>query len=205
VAAAWHAARVNYQDLRGRYADPAPRTLAKERRRLDEHCRHFISLSPFAVLATATSDGSPDLSPRGGDPGFVRTPDDTTLLLADRPGNNRLDNLGKVTGNAEVAVLFLVPGIDETLRVYGTGEVIAEEEVPELPPGIASRTVLRVAVTRTYFHCGKALMRSDLWAPESRVDRSVFPTLGQVLKDQLGDPGLAESQEDMLRRYQAGL
>src|SRR5215216_3842955 len=102
-----------------RYRDPSRRVLDKVIHRIDEHCAAFVRLSPFAVLSTASSDGWPDVSPRGGDPGFVKVLDAHTLVLPDRQGNNRVDSLKNLAGNPRAALMFLVPGIDESLRVYG--------------------------------------------------------------------------------------
>jgi PPOX class probable FMN-dependent enzyme len=192
--------------LRTLYAMPKERALRKVVPRLDHHCIHFINRSPLCILASATPDGFPDLSPRGGDPGFVQVLDDHTLLLPDRPGNNRLDSLSNLVTNPPVALLFLVPGIDETLRVYGNVEIVPrlgdDHASSERKP---SATVLRISVSKAFFHCAKALMRAQLWSEEAMIDRRSFPTLGQILKDQLQDNGPVESQDDMVRRYQEDL
>jgi uncharacterized protein len=139
--------------------------------RLDGHCRRFIELSPFCVLSTVGSDGGPDLSPRGGEPGFVRVPDEHTVVLPDRPGNYRLDNLANAAVRPAVALLFMVPGIEETLRVYGQAEVVTLDHARRLALGVDSkgRTELRITVTRAFFHCAKAIMRSRLWDPATQV------------------------------------
>ncbi len=152
---------------------------------LDRHCRAFIGLSPFATLATADADGWPDVSPRGGDPGFVRVLDEQRLALPDRPGNNRIDSLRNAAANPRVALLFLVPGIEETLRVFGTVSVTAPEEldVDLTEFGRPPRSVLVVRVTRTYFQCAKSVMRSGLWDPDRRVERSAFAPMREVFAD----------------------
>jgi PPOX class probable FMN-dependent enzyme len=188
------------EDLCRVYSAPKERSLRKEIGRLDEHCRRFIALSPFVVLSTATPEGCPDISPRGGDPGFIRVHDEHTLLLPDRPGNNRLDTLGHLAANPRLALLFFVPGIDETLRVYGQAKIVrASEEAPEGRQ--PSKTVLRVHVNRAFFHCAKALMRSHLWDARWQIERATFPTMGEIMRDHTGDQAHYESQENMLRRY----
>jgi PPOX class probable FMN-dependent enzyme len=166
---------------------------------LDEHCTAFIRLSPFATLATASSDGWPEVSPRGGDPGFVRVLDGNRLALPDRQGNNRIDSLHNLAANPRAALMFFVPGIDETLRVYGTTVLLPADalEVDLTDFGKAPLSVLVLQVERAYFQCSKAVMRSGLWDPERTVDRSVFPPFSQVLKDHCRDATIPD--EALLR------
>jgi uncharacterized protein len=188
--------------LRELYATPTERARRKELDRLDRHCRRFVELSPFLVLATADRDGRMDATPRGGDPGFVAVPDERTLLVPDRPGNNRLDSLANLTERPEVGLLFLIPGVDETLRVNGTAELRDDPDLVErfAVSGRAPKLVVCVTVRQAYLHCAKALMRSRLWDPEVRIERSQLPTMGEMLRDQLGS-GEPESQAAMLERY----
>ena len=157
----------------------------KEIDRIDRHCRSFIGLSPWATLATADAGGFPDVSPRGGEPGFVRVLDERTLALPDRPGNNRIDSLRNVLVNPKVALMFVVPGIEETLRVYGTAAVVEPGEVGvDLTEfGRPPRSVLVVDVSRAFFQCAKSLMRSGLWEPERWPGRGDFASIGQVFRD----------------------
>jgi PPOX class probable FMN-dependent enzyme len=152
---------------------------------LDDHCAAFIRLSPFATLATASPDGWPEVSPRGGDPGFVKVLDEHTLVLPDRLGNNRVDSLKNLAPNPRAALMFLVPGIDESLRVYGTTTLLPADalDLDLTEFGRAPQSVLVLHVERAFFQCSKAVMRSGLWDPERRVERSAFPTFSQVLKD----------------------
>ena len=157
--------------MRALYAAPVERALRKELDHLDRHCRRFIAYSPFVVLATADADGRQDATPRGGDPGFVHVADDHTLLLPDRPGNNRLDSLANLTQWPEVGLLFMVPGVDETLRVNGTAEL---RDDPDLTgrfaaSGRSPRIVVQITVRQAYLHCAKALMRSRLWDPDVQI------------------------------------
>jgi uncharacterized protein len=152
---------------------------------LDEHCAAFVRLSPFATLATASPEGWPDVSPRGGEPGFVRVLDEHRLALPDRQGNNRIDSLHNLAANPRAALMFFVPGIDETLRVYGTTTLLPADalglDLTEF--GRAPLSVLVVDVQRAYFQCAKSLIRSGLWDPESWGGRGDFPAIGKVFRD----------------------
>ncbi|MEU2349799.1 MSMEG_1061 family FMN-dependent PPOX-type flavoprotein [Modestobacter sp. NPDC049651] len=167
------------------YRPPSQLVLDKEIDLIDRHCRAFIELSPFAVLSTASADGWPEVSPRGGDAGFVHVLDEHRLALPDRQGNNRLDSLRKVAENPRVALLFFVPGAEETLKVFGTTTISSAEDLglDMVEFGRPPKSVLVVEVQRAYFHCGKAVMRSGLWDPARQVDRSTMTPFGQVLKD----------------------
>lgn len=167
------------------YRDPSRLVRDKVIHHLDEHCIAFIGLSPFATLATSSPDGFPDVSPRGGDPGFVKVLDARTLVLPDRQGNNRVDSMKNLAGNPRAALMFLVPGIDESLRVYGPTALLPADalDLDLAEFGRAPQSVLVLRVERAYFQCSKAVMRSGLWDPERRVQRSVFPPFSQVLKD----------------------
>jgi hypothetical protein len=172
-------------DVLDTYRPPSQLVQDKVIDRVDQHCRAFIALSPFATLATADADGFPDVSPRGGDPGFVHVLDEHRLALPDRPGNNRVDSLRNVAANPKAALLFFVPGVEETLKVFGTTSLLGADDL-----GIdltefdrAPRSVLVLQVQRAYFQCGKAVMRSGLWNPATHVDRSALTPFGQVLKD----------------------
>lgn len=192
----------NAEQLRALYPEPRGRSLRKVIDHLDHHCQQFLGLSPFCVLASASENAEPEISPRGGSPGFARVLDERTLLMPDRPGNNRLDNFCNITANPAVALLFLVPGIDETLRVYGEASILRPEELPSaMTADGKTRAGLRVDVARVHFQCPKALMRARVWRADHQVERSRFPTLGQILAEQTGDTGEPESQRAMLRRY----
>jgi PPOX class probable FMN-dependent enzyme len=174
-------------DLRSCYDQPSDLVQKKILPRLDKHAKAFIALSPFVVLATHGPDGA-DASPRGDAPGFVQVIDDATLLLPDRRGNNLIDSLRNVAQSADVGLLFLVPGINESLRVNGRAEIVTDAAVlaPLAAQGKMPASALKIAVREVFFHCGKAMIRSGLWQPESRVPRDAFPTLGRVIADQVG-------------------
>jgi PPOX class probable FMN-dependent enzyme len=163
--------------------------------RLDPHARAFIALSPFLVLATVDDHGRADASPRGDAPSFVQVLDDTTLLLPDRPGNNRVDSYGNVLANPGVGLIFLVPGIDETLRVNGTARVVTDTALlaPAEAQGKLPKAGLLIDVQEVFFHCGKALKRAKLWDAERHVVRSSFPSLGRIIADQTGACDAAEA------------
>jgi uncharacterized protein len=193
----------DYDTLREHYREPSERAVRKQIDHLDAHCRRFIALSPFLVLASSDEQGNADATPRGGDPGFVLVDGDHTLLLPDRPGNNRLDSLTNLVSNPGVGLLFLIPGIDETLRVNGTATVSHDPALRERfsAEGRLPATVLVIVVTEVYLHCAKALMRSRLWDEEAKVDRSTLPTMGEMLRDQIGETGPVETQAEMVERY----
>ena len=187
----------NSSELRDLYKPPAPRAVQKVLDHLDVHCRNFIALSPLCVLSSAGANGQPDASPRGDPPGFVQVLDEKTLLLPDRPGNNQVDSLQNIVQNPGVGLLFFVPGMNETLRLKGKAEIVRDEEV--LEPMKMQRRVplsgLRITVEEAFLHCGRALIRSRIWDPEVKIDRSEYPTYGEVLADQIAGADAREIDE----------
>ncbi len=194
-------------ELRALYADPTERAQRKEIRHLDKHCKRFIALSPFLVLASADDQNRCDASPRGGDPGFVKVLGETTLLIPDAPGNNRLDTMQNIQTSGRLGVLFLIPGFDETLRVNGRARISTDAEQIRLctTEKRAPKVVIEVLAEQVYLHCAKALMRSKLWNDANRVDRSALPTMGQMIADQAGLQIAPETQAEMVARYQKDL
>jgi PPOX class probable FMN-dependent enzyme len=197
-----------HDQLRALYAAPGERAVRKQQPKLDAHCQRFIALSPFCVLASGGGEGALlDASPRGGAPGFIKVPDAQTLLIPDAGGNNRLDTLSNLLDDPRIGLVFLIPGVDETLRVNGRARLrdetiytdffTAERQRPKL--------VIEVHVAEAYLHCPKALMRSRLWSADAQVDRSVLPTLGEMIHAQAGLTSQPESQVAMLQRYRAQL
>jgi len=171
--------------LRQRTGEPVAHVATKAMPRLDKHCRHFIALSPFLCLGTMDVDGKADVSPRGDPPGFVTVLDDRTILISDRPGNRRADSMQNILTNPSVGLLFLVPGIEETLRLNGRASVI---EDPALLASMAERgkapkLAIRVEIEEVYFHCAKPLIRSRLWDPMTRIERGEFPRYGEIIRD----------------------
>lgn len=192
-----------HEQLRALYAKPTERARRKQRDALDAHCKAFIALSPFVVLATSDAAGRVDATPRGGLPGFVVVQGDQTLLLGDAPGNNRLDALQNLIENPQAGLLFLIPGVDETLRV--NGRVVLSTDPQDLAACADARRVprlvLRMTVLEAFLHCAKAFMRSRLWHDDARIARDRLPTMNQMIHDQLGLDAPPESQVDMVRRY----
>jgi len=188
--------------LRTRYKAPSGVAQKKVLSRLDKHCRRFIELSPFLCVSSAGLDGSADVSPRGDAPGFVGVPDDRTVVIPDRPGNNRLDTLGNIVENPHVGLIFFIPGFDDILRINGRARIVDDAETlagfavgGKVPP-----SAIVVAVNEAYLHCPKALLRSKLWSVGARTPRDAMPTAGQIYKDQIG---LAESAEELEESFVA--
>ena len=191
------------ETLRKHYADPKERAVRKEIPALDKHCRRFIALSPFLILATSDTNHNMDASPRGGVPGFVKVTADGTVLIPDAPGNNRLDSFANIIATRKVGLLFLIPGFDETLRVNGSAVLSRADADIALctDERRAPKLVIQVAVEAAYLHCAKAFMRSKLWDASTHVDRSLLPTIGQIINDQAGMNIPDETREEMIRRY----
>ena len=170
--------------LRDLYGEPVPASLVKEMTYLTDAYAAFILASPFVVISTSGAEGL-DASPRGGPPGFVRVADKKTLILPDRSGNNRVDSLSNVVSDPRIAMLFLVPGVGETMRVNGTARVSVE---PDLLASFADvngkipRSALIVSIDRAYVHCSQSLARSKLWDPAAQVERKALPSIGQMLQ-----------------------
>ncbi len=170
--------------LEALYGQPAAPSVAKEVGHLTPGYRRFVEASPFFVLATSGPDGL-DASPRGDAPGFVRVRDERTLLIPDRRGNNRIDSLRNLIHDPRVALLFLVPGVDETLRVNGRAAIIADADLCAsfAMDGKAPRTVLAVTVESVFFQCARALLRSRLWDPAVQIRRTALPSTGALLAE----------------------
>ena len=196
-----------HEQLRALYAQPTERARRKQLDVLDAHCKAFIALSPFVVLATSDGAGWVDATPRGGAAGFVVVQDERTLLLGDAPGNNRLDALQNLIENPQAGLLFMIPGVDETLRVNGRVE-LSTDPADLAACSDARRTpklVLRITVQEAFLHCAKAFMRSRLWHADAQIERGRLPTMNQMIHDQLGLDIPPEPQADMLQRYQQDL
>ena len=182
--------------VRAHYGPPGELARRKQLAALDRHARAFIALSPFLVIASADAAGRADATPRGDAPGFVAVIDDSTLLIPDRRGNNRVDTMLNIAENPHVGLLFLVPGIDETLRVNGTAQITTDVSLlaPLAAQGKIPAAGLLVRIEEIFFHCGKALIRSQLWDVERQVERRSFPTLGRIIADQIAgaDPRTCE-------------
>ena len=163
------------------YGEPVPASLVKEIDHISEHYRAFIEKAPFVVLSTVGPEGL-DCSPRGDPPGFVRVLDERTVLIPDRRGNNRIDNLRNIVRDPRISLLFLIPGVGETLRINGRAEIVVEPALLASfeMQGKLPRSVLRVTAERVYYQCPKALVRSRLWSPETQIERSELPSSGTM-------------------------
>ena len=157
---------IDHEFLRNLYAEPRPTSLSKVKYKIDQHCRGFISRSPFIILGT---DG--DVSPKGDFPGFVDVLDENTIAIPDRSGNNRLDSYTNILNNPKVAVMFLIPGISEVLRIRGMAEISQDENLLAKMSvnGHIPKTALIISVNEIYLHCAKAIARSDIWNPDKLV------------------------------------
>ena len=180
-------------ELREIYPAPKGPPVEKTLYALDKHCRNFIAHSPLLLLGT---DG--DVSPRGDDPGFVQVADDNTLIIPDRKGNSRVDSLENILSNPTIGILFLVPGMDVTLRIRGEASLTQDPEIlePLALNGKSPASAIVVTVKEAFLHCGKALIRSDIWNPEVQVADGVFPPTGQMYADHMGT-----NRNKMEKRY----
>lgn len=194
------------EKLREIYGTPSLKATEKVIREFDQHCRQFIQNATFVVLAT--SDGRTlDVSPKGDPAGVAVVESDSTLLLPDRPGNKRLDGMMNILQHPYVAAIFLIPTVDETLRVNGRAEILDDETLRtrfEIA-GRAPKTVLRITVEEIFTHCGKAPMRAGLWKPETWPNSRPIPTLFEMLRDHTCLSIESTDQRDVEQVYRDGL
>lgn len=177
-------------ELRDLYRFPAATTQKKVLRHLEQHARTFIEASPFVLVGTTSPDGSADVSPKGGPAGFVVVLDDDHIAIPDLSGNNLLDSITNIVNGSGIGLLFLVPGMDETLRVNGYACITTDSSVLDAcaVKDRRPKAAIGVTVTQQYMHCAKAFRRSELWNAESWPDRSALPSLGCILLDQIALP-----------------
>ena len=178
------------EELAAIVGTPSPIALRKELKVLDEHMRRFIAHAPFVVMSTHGSDGRCDASPRGDAPGFVHVVDDRTLLIPDRPGNKRFDSFRNILETGRVGLLFLVPGVGETLRVNGSATIIRDETWLTLLSAHGKRPLIAVAVAveECFLQCAKALLRSKLWGPHERANLQNLPCAAEMFTDHVQMP-----------------
>ena len=171
------------EQLETLYGLPHERALRKEIAFLNEDYQAMVRASPLVIVSSCGPDGI-DGSPRGDVPGFVRIIDERTLAIPDRPGNNRLDTLRNLLVDPRIALLFIIPGIGETLRVNGRAQICIEPGLLEsfAVNGKPARSVIVVQVDAAYFLCSKAFVRSDCWNPDKHVERSTLPSAGAIHK-----------------------
>jgi len=191
------------EQLRKIYKPAVGRAAEKVLYGLEKYSRQFIELSPFLVISSMGTDGVADISPRGEKPGFVKILDDKTVAIPDRPGNNRIDTFTNILSNPAVGLIFLIPGMNEVLRLQGDAEIRDDEDLMARfeVNGKLPRAVVVVKLREVYLHCAKAIMRSELWEDSNKIDRTIKPSMGQMLKEQIGSPGPAETQEEMVARH----
>lgn len=169
-------------ELEAIYGTPVEAAVIKEIDYISDHYRSFIDASPFVTISTVGPEGL-DCSPRGDPAGFVAVADEKTVLIPDRRGNNRIDSLRNIVRDPRVSLLFLIPGVGETLRINGTAEILVDEELLKQfeMQGKLPRSVIRVTVGRIYFQCQKALARSKLWDPAAQIERKTLPSAGEIM------------------------
>jgi PPOX class probable FMN-dependent enzyme len=190
------------EQLRDFYDAPMERAIRKDIGHIDELCRRLIAAAPMLFVATHADDGRSDVSPRGGPPGFVTVLDDRHLAIPDATGNRRLDTLENVVSSGRVALIFLIPGRDTTLRVNGRAAVTAAPEVLErlTPVGKPPRAAIVVKAEEVYTHCPKAFVRSKLWDPETWPDPAMLPSSAEVSLAHQRDPDLTLEQVEERER-----
>ncbi|RSM34788.1 pyridoxamine 5'-phosphate oxidase family protein [Amycolatopsis balhimycina DSM 5908] len=190
----------SHEALREVIGEAAELTQKKVIDRIDEHARNLIEHSPFVLLATSAPDGSCDVSPRGDPAGSVLVLDETTLVLADRPGNKLVDSFRNIVDNPHAGLLFLVPGMNETLRVNGRATLVSEAPYFDslVVKGKRPKLAVVVEVQELYMHCAKAFLRSSLWDPSTWPERSSLPSMGTIMRDQMALPVSAEELDARL-------
>lgn len=199
-------------ELRAKFGEVHPLAITKSRPALDPYSRQFIAMSPFVVISTADGEGKADLSPRGDPPGFVHVVDDKTILVPDRPGNNRLDTMSNITANPNVGCLFFIPGFEDTLRLNGKARLTDDAELLKhcTIHGKTPKVGILITVEEVFLHCAKALKRSKLWGPEYRQDRGQLPSIARIILAQTCETGVdekeaAEADKDVEGDYKTGL
>ncbi|MEY8837857.1 pyridoxamine 5'-phosphate oxidase family protein [Cribrihabitans sp. XS_ASV171] len=188
------------EELRTVYDDPTDGAIRKQLARLDSHARNFIARAPFLVIASQDASGRTDATPKGDRPGFVEVLDDRTIAIPDRPGNNRLDTFRNIISNPRAGILFIIPGMNETLRVNGRAHLTVNSGLCARlgMNGRPAKSVMLVEVEEVFMHCAKAFIRSSLWKPTEWPDRSEMPTLGEILRDQVATSRSADAIDDAL-------
>ena len=173
--------------LREIVAEPREAAVKKDIGVLDRHCRNLIAHSPFVLVATSGANGTCDVSPKGDAPGFVQVVDDHTLVIPDRPGNRRMDSFRNVIENPHVGLIFIIPGMDETLRVNGAAQIVRDTDLLDRCTVEGKRPQLAIAVTvqEAFIHCPKCFLRSKVWDTSTWRPRSELPSMAEIMVDQL--------------------
>ena len=189
------------------YGEPMPTSLVKEIDHINDGYRTLIEAAPFVVIATS-GPGGLDCSPKGDAPGFIRIVDDKTLMIPDRPGNNRLDGFKNLMSDPRIALLFIIPGVGETLRINGHASVSVDPALREsfAVNGKPARAVLIVKVETIFFHCSKAIVRAKMWDPKSQIERSSLPSTGTIIAELSGGKmGGAQYDKEAPAKIQSAL
>ncbi|WP_298535733.1 MSMEG_1061 family FMN-dependent PPOX-type flavoprotein [uncultured Algibacter sp.] len=197
----------NIEQLRNLYDLPIGRAKTKVQSKLEKHSINFIKSSPFIVVSTFNKSGYLDTSPRGGKTGFVEITNNTEIIIPDAKGNNRLDSISNIIDTGRIGLLFMIPGINETLRINGSAHLSVNQKHLDLfkSENNKPKSCIVVSIEEVFLHCAKAFMRSKLWEPSFYMDQDLFPTMGQMLKDQLGSEEPPETREAMEERYKSDL
>lgn len=195
------------EQLQSLYGEKNPNSVMKEIDHINNGYRALIEAAPFAAIATSGPEGL-DCSPKGDAPGFVRILDDKTLAIPDRPGNNRIDGFRNIVRDPRIALLFLIPGVGETLRVNGRAQISIDPELMQsfAVNGKLPRCVLIVNIESIYFHCSKAIVRSKLWDEKTKIDRASLPSTGTIIAElSQGRAGGEKYDREAPERIQAQL
>jgi PPOX class probable FMN-dependent enzyme len=191
------------------YAPVSKTAAIKDIGHIDQHMRRFIGLAPICLVATADAAGKQDVTPRGDPPGAFKVLDEQTIALADRPGNNRLNTLRNLLENPQIALIFLIPGVNETVRVAGTARLSVDAELlaSMAVQGKTPKCAIVVSVRQAYLHCAKALLRSRLWDADYRQPKGTFPSISRMVGDQVGlsEDEKREREVQTERAYKDGL
>ena len=184
------------EQLEALYGERMPTSIIKEIDHISDGYRKLIEAAPFVVIATS-GPGGLDCSPKGDAPGFIRIVDEKTVMIPDRPGNNRLDGFHNLMSDPRIALLFIIPGVGETLRINGRGVVSVDPKLREsfAVNGKPARAVLIVSIESIYFHCSKAIVRAKMWDPASKIERSSLPSTGTIIAE-LSEGKLGGEQYD---------
>lgn len=192
-------------ELRALLGEPSELVKRKQLAALDPHCRAFIALSPFVLVGTTSASGSCDVSPRGDAPGFALVLNDQHLLIPERPGNRRADTLRNVLETGAIGLLFMIPGVEETLRVNGRACLVRDAALLERMTAQGKQPLLAIGVEvqEAFLHCAKSIKRSQLWSPASWPERGRLPSLAQMIIDQVrpADMTLDELEQDLAESY----
>ncbi|GEB32906.1 pyridoxamine 5'-phosphate oxidase family protein [Brevibacillus parabrevis] len=182
--------------LREIFGEPSRLVQNKVITQLDDHCRNYIAQSPFLIISTADEKGNCDASPRGDAPGFVHIVDDHHLVIPERPGNKRMDSITNILVNPHIGLIFLIPTLEETLRINGRACIIQDQDILEkmAVKGKVPTHGIGVQVEECYAHCAKAFMRSGLWKPDTWPEAGTTPDIAKMIADHVKMPGLGAKE-----------